>query len=304
MSDPFEALRTAPTPIDPDPAFAARLRARVIRALHPDQGEQTMTLRTPETETVDRLRQGDMSYVSLWVPDVERAARFFGTVLGWTYGSSTPGAPFREVQNQSISLGITELGASGEYLRQLGVPLEAELSATGYVVFVVDDLGAASERVRIAGGWAGAPMDQAYGRVVACADDQGMPFSLHEVPPQMRAARPPAGGNRQGDIAYLVFEVPDDARARAFFGSVLGLQFSPGRTENGWNIADVVPMSGLSGGQPRSAIVPMYRVDDIQAAVQRVRAAGGTATEPVIERYGARAECTDDQGLRFLLGGF
>jgi len=33
-----------------------------------------------------------------------------------------------------------------------------------------------------------------------------------------------------------------------------------------------------------------------------VRAAGGTASEPVHEGYGTRAECTDDQGVRFYLG--
>jgi predicted enzyme related to lactoylglutathione lyase len=46
----------------------------------------------------------------------------------------------------------------------------------------------------------------------------------------------------------------------------------------------------------------MFRVDDIQAAVERVRAAGGTASEPQHEGYCIRAECADDQGVRFLLG--
>jgi predicted enzyme related to lactoylglutathione lyase len=46
----------------------------------------------------------------------------------------------------------------------------------------------------------------------------------------------------------------------------------------------------------------MFRVDDIQAAVERVRAAGGTASEPRHEGYGIRAECADDQGVRFLVG--
>jgi hypothetical protein len=39
----------------------------------------------------------------------------------------------------------------------------------------------------------------------------------------------------------------------------------------------------------------MFRVDDIAAAVKRVRAAGGTAEAPVHEGYGIRAECADDQ---------
>ena len=46
----------------------------------------------------------------------------------------------------------------------------------------------------------------------------------------------------------------------------------------------------------------MYRVDDIAAAVERVRAAGGTATDPVAQPYGWTSECVDDQGTRFSLG--
>ena len=110
MPDPFEALRTAPTPIDPEPAFAARLRARLVRALQPsDQGEPSMTLQEPQT--AERLRQGDMSYVSLWVADVERASRFYADVLGWHIASPGYGDA-RLVEGQSISLGLTPKSCS------------------------------------------------------------------------------------------------------------------------------------------------------------------------------------------------
>jgi predicted enzyme related to lactoylglutathione lyase len=44
-----------------------------------------------------------------------------------------------------------------------------------------------------------------------------------------------------------------------------------------------------------------YRVDDIAAAVERVRAAGGHAHEPVRRPFGLLAECVDDQGATFHL---
>jgi predicted enzyme related to lactoylglutathione lyase len=44
-----------------------------------------------------------------------------------------------------------------------------------------------------------------------------------------------------------------------------------------------------------------YRVDDIRAAVERVRAAGGLAGEPGREPSGLTAECADDQGTTFRL---
>jgi predicted enzyme related to lactoylglutathione lyase len=92
------------------------------------------------------------------------------------------------------------------------------------------------------------------------------------------------------------------AAARAFYGSVLGWRFEPGRVADGWQVLDVAPMTGLSGGHDRATTVPMYRVDDIATAVQRVRDAGGTATDPEAQPYGTTSACADDQGTRFYLG--
>jgi len=297
MPDPFEALRTAPTPIDPEPAFADRLRARLARALRlHEQGEPGMTLHIPET--VEQFRQGDMSYVSLWVPDLERAARFYAATLGWTY-ENAPAGPARLVRGQSLSLGLAELSASTNFLRNFGVPLPSNLQPTAYPAFVVQDIQAAVERVRAAGGWSSDAVKQPYGLVASCVDDQGLAFTLNEPP--AGAPRPPSTGARHGDLAYMSFAFPDADRARAFYGAVFGIRFERGRGD-GWNAPDVSPMAGVSGGAPSPTIVPMFRVDDIGAAVERVRAAGGSASEPRHEGYGIRAECTDDQGVAFYLG--
>lgn len=257
---------------------------------------------TTTTDAANRLRQGDLSYFSLWVNDVPRAATFFGSVLGWRYAGSGP-AETRLVEGLGISHGIAEMRSAAGFMRQFGVPVPEFSAPTTYPVIVVDNIAAAIERVRQAGGWAAEPFKQPYGLVAACTDDQGLLFSVHEVPADAPAPRPAQGGNGQGDIAYLMYETPDAERARAFLGAVLGLQFTEGRGGS-WSITGVAPMAGLMGGRPRSMLVPMYRVDDIRAAVERVRAAGGTASEPVFEGYGSRAECVDDQGLRFMLGQF
>lgn len=98
--------------------------------------------------------------------------------------------------------------------------------------------------------------------------------------------------------------VRDAARARSFFSSVLGWRFTPGRTEGGWNIEDVRPRAGIHGGNEVPVVVPMYAVDDIHASVSKVRAAGGTASDPEEMPYGITANCTDDQGVAFYLGQF
>jgi predicted enzyme related to lactoylglutathione lyase len=43
------------------------------------------------------------------------------------------------------------------------------------------------------------------------------------------------------------------------------------------------------------------RVDDITAAVERVRVAGGHADQPVRRPFGLLADCVDDQGATFRL---
>jgi predicted enzyme related to lactoylglutathione lyase len=64
----------------------------------------------------------------------------------------------------------------------------------------------------------------------------------------------------------------------------------------------VTPKVGLAGGAHEPTVVPMYRVDDIRSAVGRVRAQGGTATDPERQPYGVSSSCRDDQGTRFYLG--
>ena len=97
-------------------------------------------------------------------------------------------------------------------------------------------------------------------------------------------------------------EVTDSARTREFYGTALGWRTSPGHVDDGWSVEGVTPMVGIAGGRPTARCVPMYQVDDVHAAVARVRAAGGTATEPEQQPYGITSEAVDDQGTHFYLG--
>jgi predicted enzyme related to lactoylglutathione lyase len=227
--------------------------------------------------------QGDVGYVSLNVPDVERAATFYSAVLGWTYEAR--GAEARHVNGQSMHIGL---------FRVAGPP---DL----FCAYAVGDVDAAVERVRAAGGTAGAPTEEPWGRSAECVDNQGKTFAVFAPKPDDPGERPPVNGAREGDLCYLTYAVADSALAREFYGSVLGWRFAEGHANDGWQIEDVAPMGGIGGGQaPRTA--PMWLVDDIQAAVGRVRAAGGTATEVAQRPYGLESECVDDQGSHFYLG--
>jgi predicted enzyme related to lactoylglutathione lyase len=237
-------------------------------------------LHTPLDALPATDRQGDVGYAWLTVPDPDAAADFYAAVLGWRYraGHATGG---RDVEGQSLPLGI----GAGE--------------PGWHVSWVVDDVAAAVARVRAAGGTATDPATRAYGLAADCADDQGTVFALHQAGTHERT---PANGTRAGDLAYLTLHTPDSARFRAFYGAVLGLGFEPGRVTDGWAVPGVAPMTGVAGGQPTGTAVPMWKVDDVAAAVARVRAAGGTATDPERQPYGTTADCADPQGVRFYLG--
>jgi uncharacterized glyoxalase superfamily protein PhnB len=239
----------------------------------------------PAEATSDPVRNGDVAYVSLWVPDAERATTFFSAVLGWSYLPHVPGQTHQVVDRE------LHHGVHGGHDR-----------STLFVSYVVDDMEDAIRRVRAAGGRADEATEEPYGLSAMCVDVEGMQFALHQPPPGPRAERLAANGLRHGDVSYITIEVKDSTAARAFYDAVLGWHFNPGRIVDGWGPADVVPMTGLSGGHGATTVVPMYRVDDIAAAVARVRAAGGSATDPESQPYGLSSACVDDQGTRFYLG--
>jgi predicted enzyme related to lactoylglutathione lyase len=227
--------------------------------------------------TTPGFRHGDLTHISIRTPDPGRAAEFYRAVLGW------------QVVDDRVPAAAPSVG------------LWTSVEPTVLCVYAVDDLDAARDRIIAAGGAAGEPRPEPYGRRADCTDDQGLPFAVHEIEGG-GGERLPAHGRGAGDLSYVTLEVVDSGRTRAFYAAVFDWTFAPGRIADGWQVEDSVPMTGLSGGHDRAAAVPMWRVDDIGRAVAAVRAAGGTATDPQRQPYGVTSECRDDQGSRFYLG--
>jgi uncharacterized glyoxalase superfamily protein PhnB len=232
------------------------------------------------------LRQGDVGYVSLFVPDAERASRFFADVLGWKYHAGS-GPQGRQIEGLNIHHGIWS---------------DPDPS-TLFLCFAVDDVAAAVQQVRAAGGTAEEPHEAPYGLVSECVDDAGVRFAVFQPPGGTAAeSTSPDLAPEHGDLVYITMEYRSSAVARAFYGDLLGWTFTAGRVEDGWQVDNARPMVGISSGHDVPLGVPMYRVDDIAVAVERVRTGGGSATDPAVEPYGVMSQCTDDQGTRFYLG--
>jgi predicted enzyme related to lactoylglutathione lyase len=98
--------------------------------------------------------------VVLQVADLDGAQAFLSTVLGWEFTSGNGGV---NVQGPGPVTGMSE-GQPGALL-----------------CFRVDDTALAVQRVAAAGGRAEEIGARPYGLESFCADDQGVPFSLHQL---------------------------------------------------------------------------------------------------------------------------
>jgi predicted enzyme related to lactoylglutathione lyase len=103
------------------------------------------------------------------------------------------------------------------------------------------------------------------------------------------------------DLVYFVVPAGDAERAKTFYGSVLDWEFTPGSVPNGYNIEKVSPPGGLSGGSTERTVEVYFGVEDIRAAVARVRELGGEADEIQEADHGSYASCRDDQRTSFSL---
>lgn len=131
------------------------------------------------------------------------------------------------------------------------------------------------------------------------AEDNGHGSFALQIPAAVAATDPAHQVKRHdlGDLYYFSLPAADVTRAQRFFGAVLGWQFgAPGEG----HIENISAPPGSLGGEYVGARL-WFVVDDIHAAVDRVRAAGGTADEPVNYPSGWSADCADDQGTVFSL---
>jgi uncharacterized protein len=109
-----------------------------------------------------------------------------------------------------------------------------------------------------------------------------------------------------GEVSFFSVGVGDLARARAFYGELLGWAFE--EVSGGLVISGGGVPGGVHGGDEGAHPYLFFRVDDLDAALARVTGLGG-ARVPVgdeghgdgeeVARFGRFALCRDDQGSTF-----
>ena len=217
-----------------------------------------------------------IGYFTINVRDLDRAAAFYTAVFGWAFEST---GDYRHIAGSSPAGGLTT----------------GEPGTKPY--FVVDDIAAAVARARQGGGTANEPVQSKSGWSVDVEDGHGTRLALWQPADGYRDDEPKCGA---GDLHYFVQPVAD-GDARAFWATLLGWELTPGSHANGWNIGNSNPPGGVFVGAPGVTIL-YFHVADVEAAAERVRAAGGTAGPAQPNQAGAHAECRDDQGVAFGIG--
>ena len=107
-------------------------------------------------------------------------------------------------------------------------------------------------------------------------------------------------------MSFIEIGVEDADRGRAFYEGVFGWRFEPGPSGNGFMIETPDGPAGIHGGDSGSAPYVFFSVEDIEAAMLRVRELGGVVEEMDVEgdeesqaRIGRFKLCRDDQGSPF-----
>ncbi len=256
--------------------------------------------------------QGDFIWYELLTSDADAAAAFYGNVIGWT--SADSGQPGVDYRFFSSGDGSNNDDGVGGYMA-----ITAEMAASGaqpgWLAYIaVDDVDASVESITQAGGSVHMPaMDMdGVGRMAMVADPQGAPFYV------MRGASDETSHSfakyapKAGHVAWNELGSSDPAGAWDFYGKQFGwskdgeLDMGPmGKYE--FVKSDVV----IGAIMPKMPDVPVsmwsfyFRVDDIDAAAEKIKANGGTMFADPMEIPGGdfSINAADPQGAMFGLVG-
>ena len=247
---------------------------------------------------------GAFVWIELMTSDTKAAESFYRSVVGW----GTQDAGMADRSYTLLSVGGAMVGGL------MAIPEEARAMGArpGWMGYIsVDDVDAYARRVTAAGGAVHrAPEDiPGVGRFAVVADPHGAGFILfrgsNEEGPQ------PAAPGTPGHTGWHELRAGDGASAFAFYSGLFG-----------WTKAEAIDMGAMgvyqtfaTGGAPvggmmtKTAETPApswlyyFNVDAIDAAVARVKGAGGQLINGPMQVPGGSwiVQCLDPQGAMFAL---
>ncbi len=322
MADPLDALRLPATPVAPDPAFAASLRARIEAALAPPEPDPDLLpairLRPQETTVTDATTTTSALSPYISVSDATAALDWYRDVLGaievnrFVMDDGRVGHAEVVIGGSTLMLAdaYPEIGLMAPTPGTTSVSLHLNVVDVDHTFRLAVDNGADAERE---------PTDQFHGnRNAVVLDPWGhrwmftQPISTEraEAAAEADAASGEWGdpreyqvtGRQPNELGYVTMRTRDLERARAFYGALFSWAVEPGNLDGGGHIANTrFPMGFMEAADADAeGPVTLYvRVDDIERFAQKVEELGGRVLARTEYPSGGNAECVDDQGFRF-----
>jgi len=248
---------------------------------------------------------GKFVWYELMTSDTDAAEAFYKSVNGWTAQDS--GMPGQYTILSADGVGIGGLMAVPEEARHKG----ARPAWLGYVH--VEDVDAGAEDVKDAGGTVHrAPADiPSVGRFSVVADPQGAVFMLFKN--AGGPDRPKVAAGTPGHVGWHELHATDYESVFEFYADLF--DWTKGETHemgpmgvyqlfSTGDVPDGGMMTGTAGA-PGPFWLYYFNVDAIDAAVDRVKGAGGVVMQGPHQVPGGSwiAQCTDPQGAMFALVG-
>jgi uncharacterized protein len=236
--------------------------------------------------------------------DVAGATAFYGSLLGWEVrDASTPKVPYSLFTTAKVpTCGAMDLPEEG---RRMG-------ARPRWMAYIgVDDVEVTADRIRRLGGAVFVPpTDTNIGRISVVADPQDAIFAL--ISGLKPGRQEPLESGKPGRVGWHELLAADWERAFAFYGEIFGWQ-KPHTEISQEEIYHPFSACGLTIGgmftrhpnDPPPFWLLYFNVEDIEAAEERVKAAGGEVFPNPVEMPGgiSIARCADPQGAAFALQG-
>jgi uncharacterized protein len=271
----------------------------------PDRFKVTPRLFTGPNGQADMVdHHGRFAWYELMTTDMAGARAFYGTVLGWgAQEASTPDLTYTVfTAGKTAVTGLMELPAEA---RKMG----ATPRWMGYVG--VNDMDVATARIKRLGGAVYVPpTDSNIGRISVVADPQTATLAL--VKGLTNGQREPAALGRLGHVGWHELLAADWQRIFAFYGELFDWQkaeaeIGPTETYQLFSIG-AQTIGGMFTKRPEEPLpfwLFYFNIDDIDAAAERVKTAGGGVFEGPYELPDGIwiVRCTDPQGAAFALQG-
>lgn len=245
---------------------------------------------------------GRLVWYELLTTDMKAAEAFYGPVVGWTFEpfDGSP-YPYDAVARQD---GTAIAGV-------MNIPEGMNFPPHWEMYIAVDSYDHAVSQIEAHGG---SGLSQALdipnvGRLRTMKDPQGAVFAI--IQPSMPESRPEAEPV-DGDVSWHELYTTDGTAAMQFYQTLFGWQetsvFDMGPMGKYYMFGRTFRLGGMMTKTPDMAQVPThwglyFRVSDINAGAERVKANGGQVTNGPMEVPGGDwiVNCLDPQGAAFSL---